>query len=76
MISLHSSKKNDLFLRMNQYKELFGTDRLNSKELDEENIKKWKLQSFKDSNNNNEKKEEPNKKYLTSDEQLMLLLSY
>ncbi len=76
MLSLHSSKKNDLLLKMNQYTQFFRSDLLNSKELYEENIIKWKVQSFKDSNNNNEKKDESMKKYLTSDEQLMILLSY
>ncbi len=76
MLSLHSSKKNDLLLKMNQYTQFFRADLLNSKELYEENIIKWKVQSFKDSNNNNEKKDESMKKYLTSDEQLMILLSY
>ncbi len=76
MLSLHSSKKNDLLLRMNQYTRLFGRDLLKSKEFYEENIMKWKVQSFKDSNNNNEKKDESMKKNLTYDEELMILLSY
>ncbi len=77
MLSLHSSKKNDLLLRMNQYTRLFGTDSLKSKQFYEENIMKWKVQSIKDSNkNNNEKKNGSMKKDLSSDEELMILLSY